>query len=593
MARVANGSAYGERPAEQRLTAVSLFFLLLGLALALKLAQLQIFDYADYHARASDQHDLVEEIRPERGRILVQDRADGRLYPLATNREAWTVYAVPKNMTRPEETANALSELLGVDEADVVMKLSKKDDPYEVVMKDVPIELVERLRDAELENVHFSRTSARLYPERNVSGQLIGFVAPDDDGNLVGKYGVEGNFNGLLSGRAGKIVGEKDAGGRRITVAEEEVRSGVDGADIILTIDRAIQYEACTRIRDAVAQHEADAGSIVIMEPKTGAILGMCSFPDFDPAAYGEIEEIAVLNNPVTFTPYEPGSIFKPITMAAGLDAGKVDPNTTYEDTGAEEIDDFTIRNSDGKANGVQTMKDVLVKSLNTGTIFVQRQLGKELFRKYVHAFGFGRKTEIGLTPESFGNVESLERKGSIFAATGSYGQGLTATPIQMLAAYGALANGGSLMRPYVVREIVYPDGTSEKTRPRKIGDPIGTRASRLITGMLVAVVEEGHGHRAGVPGYWVAGKTGTAQVAKKEGRGYEEDVTIGSFAGYAPASDPAFVMLVKIDHPRDVQWAESSAAPLFGKMADFLLRYLEVPPERDFTPPPPPQIPE
>ncbi len=577
----------------RRYAAVHVFFVFLAFALVAKLAQLQIFDHQAFEARASSQHGLVEEIQPERGRILVQDRADGRLYPLATNREAWTIYAVPREMEEPEEVAHALSEILELEDVELVSRLSKEDDPYELIQKDVPLEKVEEVQSRDLEGIHFSRTTARLYPETRVSGQLIGFVGPDEDGTLSGKYGIEGNFNDELAGRPGHIEGEKDASGRRITIGDHSVQNDIDGADIVLTVDRAIQYEACTRIQQAVERHNADSGSIVIMEPKTGAILGMCSSPDFDPAHYGEVEDIGTLNNPVTFTAYEPGSIFKAITMASGLDSNVVSPGTTYTDTGEEEIDDFTIRNSDGKANGIQTMKDVLVKSLNTGTIFVQRQLGKRAFREYVQDFGFGVHTDIELSPEGAGNIESLNLKGEIFAATGSYGQGITTTPIQMLAAYGAIANGGSLMRPYVVQEIIHADGTRERTRPQVVREPISSRASRLVTGMLVAVVEEGHGHLAGVPGYWVAGKTGTAQVPKKSGRGYEEDVTIGSFVGYAPASDPAFVMLVKIDHPKDVQWAESSAAPLFGEMADFLLRYLEIPPEREVTPPPPPPEPE
>jgi len=579
-----------DRNGNPRYLGLYVFFLFLGFALVAKLAQLQIFDYSIFEARASNQHGLVEDLQPERGRILVQDRSDGRLYPLATNREAWTIYAVPRVMEEPEKIAHELSALLGIDDTELVTKLSKENDPYEVILKDAPLDKVEEIISRNYMGIRFTRETARLYPEKEVGGQLIGFVGPNTDGVLTGKYGIEGNFDELLAGRPGQIVGEKDASGRRITVGDYESHSDIDGADIVLTIDRAIQYEACRQVKDAVKQHDADAGSIVIIDPKTGAILGMCSFPDFDPTNYGAIEDISVLNNPVTFTAYEPGSVFKPFTVAAGFDAQVISPGSTYVDTGAEEIDDFTIRNSDGKVNGLQTMKDVLVKSLNTGTIFIQRQLGKKTFREYVEAFGFGARTDIELSPEGEGNIDSLKLPGDIFAATGSYGQGLTVTPIQLVSGYAALANGGKLMRPYIVQEVIYPDGTSERTRPQVLSEPVSSRASRLLTGVLVAVVEEGHGKRAGVPGYWVAGKTGTAQVPKKTGRGYEEDNTIGSFAGFAPAGDPAFVMLVKIDHPRDVQWAESSAAPLFGRMAEFLLRYLQVPPEREVAPPPPPE---
>ncbi|MFH1705152.1 MAG: penicillin-binding protein 2 [Patescibacteria group bacterium] len=577
----------------KRVRVLSILLILLVPALVVRLAQLQIFEHSTYEALASDQHDLEAKLLPSRGRIFVRDRADGKLYPLASNREAWTIYAVPKNIEDPIAVAHELAGIVNIPDVDLITRLTKEGDPYELVLKDASTEIVDQIKEKDLEGIGFVRTSARLYPEKDVSGQLIGFVGEDESGNMAGKYGIEGGFNELLAGVAGSLVAEKDASGRRLIIGDSQIQNAVDGADIVLTIDRTIQYEACTKIKAAVEQHNADNGSIVIIEPKTGAILAMCSYPDFDPAEYGKVQDISILNNPIVFTAYEPGSVFKPFTLAAGIDAKKIDPSTTYEDKGFEEIDDFTVRNSDGKAHGIQTMTQVLDESLNTGTIFVQRQLGKALFEEYVQAFGFGKKTGIELSPQGAGNVSSLAKKGSIFAATASYGQGLTVTPIQLVAGYGALANSGKLMRPYVVAEILYPDGSVEKTKPQEVGQPIEARTSRLISGMLVSVVENGHGKRAGVPGYWVAGKTGTAQVPRKDGRGYEEDDTIGSFAGYAPSEDAKFAMLVKIDHPRDVQWAESSAAPLFGVMANFLLNYLEVPTERQVkaapAPPPPP----
>jgi cell division protein FtsI/penicillin-binding protein 2 len=560
------------------------------LAVILRLGFLQIMEHGTYEALASDQHDLEAKLLPERGKIYVRDATDGKLYPLATNRDAWLIYAVPRNMKDPIVVAHELAPLVGKPDVDLVTSFTKDpDDPYEVVLKDASTDIMQAVSDHHLEGIAFLKTSARLYPERGVSGQLIGFVSSGDAPNsLVGKYGVEGSFNQLLAGKPGSLVAEKDASGRRLAIGESHIQEAVNGSDVVLTIDRTIQYEACSRIKAAVEKHSADSGSILVMDPNTGAVMAMCSWPDFDPAEYGKVKDLSVLNNPVTFTAYEPGSIFKSFTMAAGIHAEKIGPKTTYTDTGSEEIDDFTVHNSDGLAHGVQTMTQALDESLNTATIFVQRLLTKDVFRKYVEAFGFGKKTDVALTPEGKGNVSSLEKKGSIFAATGSYGQGITTTPIQLVTGYAALANGGKLVRPYIVDEIIHPDGSREKTKPQVLSTPVDPRTSRLISGMLVSVVENGHGKKAGVPGYWVAGKTGTAQVPRTDGLGYQKDVTIGSFAGYAPASDPRFVMLIKIDHPKDVQWAESSAAPLFGEMAKFLLTYLKVPPERSVTAPPP-----
>jgi cell division protein FtsI/penicillin-binding protein 2 len=557
------------------------FVLFLGALIVLKLGYLQLYEHKFYEVLASDQHDLETQLLPERGRILVRDRADGQLYPLAANREAWTIYASPKDLEDPIAVAHELAALVNVPDVDLVARLNKPDDPYELIVKNASKDLMDQVKQKNLHGIGFVRTSARFYPELGSSGQLIGFVGQNDQGLPTGKYGIEGAFDELLAGKIGSLFAEKDASGRRLALGNTAITAAVNGADVVLTIDRAIQYETCKNIRAAVEKHGADSGSIVIMDPRTGAVLAMCSYPDFDPAEYGKTKDVAAFNNPVNLHAYEPGSVFKPFVMAAGLNLEKINPKSTYVDEGFEKFDKYTVRNSDGKAYGLQTMTQVLENSLNTGTIFVQRLVGKDAFREYVEAFGFGEKTNIELSPESKGDISSLSKKGDIYAATGSYGQGLTVTPIQLVTAFGALANGGKLFRPYVIDEIIYPDGTRERTKPQEIAHPIDSRSSRLISGMLTSVVENGHGKRAGVPGYWVAGKTGTAQVARKDGPGYEIDKTVGSFAGFAPATDPRFVMLVKIDNPRDVQWAESSAAPLFGQMAKFLLTYLQIPPER------------
>lgn len=579
---------------EKRFRFIFVAFACVLILIVLRLGYLQVMEHGMYSLYASDQHDLEKKLLPTRGRVFLRDPQDGALTPLATNRLSWQVYAVPRDMKDPAAIAHEVAPFLKKNEADLIAQLTKRlDDPYELLAKDVATENIDALRAKDLTGIGFVKMTARMYPEKGLGGQLLGFVQEDEQGAMRGKYGIEGSYETLLAGLPGSLVAEKDAGGRRLIFGETELQEAKDGSDIILTIDRAIQYKTCQVIKDAVQRHQADSGSIVVIDPQTGAIMAMCSAPDFEPATYGETKDLSYFNNPATFISYEPGSVFKAFTMAAGIDAEKITPKTTYNDTGQEEIDDFTIRNADKKAHGIQNMTYALDESLNTATIFVQRLLGKDLFRTYMERFGFGAKTDIGLTPESKGDISSLTKKGSIFAATASFGQGITTTPIQLAAGYAALANGGKLMKPYIVAEVVHPDGTREKTKPITINQPISSRASRLVTGMLVSVVENGHGKRAGVPGYWVAGKTGTAQVPKKNGKGYETDVTIGSFAGFAPANDPRFAMIVKIDRPRDVQWAESSAAPVFGEMASFLLTYLRVPPERQVNAPKPPPLPD
>jgi cell division protein FtsI/penicillin-binding protein 2 len=309
----------------------------------------------------------------------------------------------------------------------------------------------------------------------------------------------------------------------------------------------------------------------------------MCGAPDFDSNEYGNVESINVFNNPAIFDAYEPGSVFKPLTMAAAIDAGAVTPTTTFTDTGSVLVDGWPkpIGNAEGKVYGTVDMTKVLEDSINTGMIYAMRAMGMETFVVYVKSFGFGQYTGIELETENAGTIDSLDLGAEIYAATASFGQGITVTPLQIVMAYAAIANGGVLKAPLIVDEIQYADGTVEKRSTRDIAQVMDPKTARLVSAMLVSVIEHGHGKRAAVPGYYIGGKTGTAQVAKTDGIGYEQDNTIGSFAGFGPVEDPKFAMVVRIDNPKDVVWAESTAAPLFGEIAQFLLQYFEVPPVR------------
>jgi cell division protein FtsI/penicillin-binding protein 2 len=557
---------------------------LLGIALTAVLArlfQLQVLDYSAYKLLASDQHEVEAQLVPQRGAIYLRDRFDGSLHPVAKDRDAWQVFSVRREIKDATSTAIALSPLLGVPAEQLLYQMMYATSSYQVLSKDVPMDKAEEIRNQRYPGIGTSKGLTRFYPEQGLGGQPFGFVSLDDNNRRVGRYGIEGSFNDELAGTYGTLLIEKDAAGRRMSIGSTNIQQARNGSELVLTLDRSIQYEACRKSAEAVKEFQADSASIVVMDPETGAIWAMCSAPDFDPANYGKIESISVLNNPPTFDQFEPGSIFKPLTMAAGIEEGKISPNTTYNDPGEEKIDDFTVRNSDKLAHGIQTMTEVLTKSLNTGTIFVQRLLGKETFRRYVQEFGFGERTGVGIKPEAEGDIRPLDKKGSIFAATASYGQGISTSQVQMLAAYGALANGGRLMQPFLVKEIIRPDGRHEVIEPRLVREVFSRRTSRLVSGMMVTVVEAGHGKKAAVPGYYVAGKTGTAQVPNPNGPGYLPDATIGSFAGYAPSDHPRFVMLVTVVKPKTVAFAEASAAPVFGEMAKFILSSLQVAPER------------
>ena len=356
-----------------------------------------------------------------------------------------------------------------------------------------------------------------------------------------------------------------------------------DGDTLVLTIDKTIQFNVEQVLKDAVTKHGADSGSVIVVNPKTGAIMAMATYPDFNPNAFNKVTDPKVFNNQTTTGNYEPGSTFKAITMAAALDEGKINPTTTYTDTGSVKVDNYIIKNAEGGARGVQTMTQALSLSLNTGAIFAENQIGNQDFLSYIQKFGFGKKTGIEL-PETGGNLANLI-KGNIEVNfdTASFGQGITVTPLQMIQAYTAFANGGKMMKPYIVQSKIDPNGKVTQTQPEVVGQPISAQTASTLSAMLVDVVENGFGKRAAVPGYYIAGKTGTAQVVGKDGK-YDATNNIGSFIGYGPVQDPQFLMIVRIDHPRDVQFAESTAGPAFGQLAQFILNYLHVAPTRDVS---------
>lgn len=290
---------------------------------------------------------------------------------------------------------------------------------------------------------------------------LTGFVGYRDD-KLVGNYGLEGFWENTLMGSGTVLKGEKDAYGNFITIGEMEMRDVIDGSDLYLTIDQSIQHFSCETIKKGVEESNAVSGSVIVVNPKNGDVIAMCNYPAYDPNNYSKVKSPKTYSNDIIFTAYEPGSVFKAITMSVGLDLGLLGPETTYNDTGALKVDGYTIRNSDLKSNGVQTMIEVLNKSLNTGSAFVADLVGRERFLNYVKNFGFGANTGIELNTENFGNIANLDKKGRVFLITASFGQGITATPIQLAMAYSSLANGGYLYKPRIVKLIVHPNGSQE-----------------------------------------------------------------------------------------------------------------------------------
>jgi len=567
---------------DTRLRVVSSLMLVLVAAIVVKLFILQVVQHEYYTAMAMDTHEIYKMLYPRRGTVYFQDARSGREYPAAINRAYYLIYAVPREIERSEiaSTTDKLAAILGYDEREkelLTQKLLKENDPYEPIQRKVSDETADRIKAAGLKGVYLVNQDYRYYPEKESGAHVLGFTSFDDSGALRGRYGAEGYWEDVLAGKGGYMTGERSARGSWISLAGRTLRSAEDGADIVLTIDRTLQYKACQRLRRGFQEFQVRSAALILMDVNSGAIRAMCSMPDYDPNEYAEVEDVSVFNNTSIFTPYEPGSVFKPLTMAAALDLGLVTPDTEFTDPGSRRIDGFTIHNALNKKYGRATMTKVLENSINTGMIWVQEQIGRERFKEYVERFGFGDKAGISLDTEVGGNISSLDKAGQIYGAVGSFGQGLTVTPLQLVTAYAALANDGQLPKPRIVEMIRYPDGRIERTEPSIVGTVISSRADKLITGMLVSVVDKTYSFTARMRDYYAAGKTGTAQIP---GRGGYTDETNHTFLGYAPASNPKFVMLVKYEAPKRA-WAESTTAPVFREVMEFALEYYGVPGDR------------
>ena len=438
---------------------------------------------------------------------------------------------------------------------------------------------------SEIKGLHFSWETFRYYPEKEMFSNLLGFTNLDNQGN----YGLEGFFNDELRGQDGFLLADKGSyQGQKIMIDKKEYQAPRNGQSLVLTIDYAIQLNVCQKLKEAQAQHKFEGGTIMVLEPQTGRILAMCLYPGFDPNNFQAVEDASVFDNQAISYQYEPGSVFKPLTMAMAINEGQVSPSTHYEDKGQISIKGWpkALSNSDYSSRGAHGWVDmnyVLENSLNTGAVFAANKIGAETFRDYLRKFGFGERSGLELSSESPGDINNLlaRKVKDIDLATASFGQGIAVTPLQMISSFGVLANQGILMKPYIVEEILDDNyDLIERIEPQAVRSVISKETAETVSAMLVNVVENGHAKRSQIEGYYIGGKTGTAQIPAPGG-GYLKDRYIHNFIGYAPISNPRFVLLVKFDQPQTSVFAEGTVVSVFGEIVDFLLKYYQIPKER------------
>ena len=498
-----------------------------------------------------------------RGNIFVQDpkatgTATNQHYLVATNKKFPLVYASPAALSDSSGTARQLAEILHIDQPALQTLLGSGSTASKIIARKISVEQADAINKLGIKGVGIRYETDRFYPANSFLSKVIGFLGFGGDGRL-GQYGIESYFNDELSGQV-----------------EDTASPRPD--DIVLTIDRNIQTFIESELNDVLAKWQASGGSIIIQDPETGKIIAMADEPTFDLNNYSSSPTSTFINRNVQEM-FEPGSSFKPITMAVGLDLGKIAPNTTFTDPGVIDIAGRQIHNFDGQAHGTVTMTQVLEKSLNTGAAFVENLVGQDNFLDYIINFGFGQKTGLDLPGEVSGDVANLYSGRQVNFVTASFGQGIAVTPIQLITAYSALANGGKLMKPYIVDRVIHEGGAEDITQPEVASIPISEKTSAKIRSMLVSVVDIGF-DKARIKGYDVAGKTGTAQIADGKG-GYQEDVFIHNFVGFAPASNPKFVILIKMDKPQGITFAADSLSPTFRDVAAYLLNYYNIPPSR------------
>lgn len=550
---------------------VFLFFLVLYTAIVARLFYWQVWASGKLKDQATTQHFFRFSLPPKRGTIFSSDG-----YPLIMNQQAYLVYAEPKKIEDKDGFAKRVSDILAVDPASISAQLDLPDRVWVPIQRKVDGEKADQLKNLKEKGLGFESEPKRYYPEASMAAHMLGFVGLDQNGQDRGYFGLEGFYDRELKGKEGSLQIEKDVQGNPILIGSTFRIDPQDGRNLVLWTDRSVQAIVEKRLKEGIEKYGAKEGSIIVMDPKTGGILAMASFPSYDPRFYTDAEKERYIN-PIVGSTYEPGSTFKVLIVASGIENKVITPATTMEENGPVEVMGYLIRTWNNKYNGLVTMTDVLIHSSNVGMVFVSNRLGKEKIVKTLSDFGFGAVTNVDLEDESAPELREDKEWREIDLATVSFGQGIAVTPLQMVRAVSVIANGGYLMEPKVVKAIKDANGKMTEVKPKKIRQVISKKTAEEVTEMMVAAVDQGEAKFAKPPGYRIAGKTGTAQIAV-EGY-YDEKKTIASFVGFAPSDNPKFAMLVTLREPSSSQWGSETAAPLFFNIAKDLFLYYGIAP--------------
>lgn len=555
--------------------------LLLFLAILLRLFYWQVIKTDELQAKAEGQHFEKIRVEGERGKIYFSDGST-----LASLRPSFTLYGLPKTLSEEERqiVASQLAKIIqelspGEDFEELKLEFRKtlsQDLFWVPLKKNIDLAIKKAIGEAKIKGVGFDSTLTRFYPEGSSSAHLLGFVGSDAKGESTGYFGLEGAYNGELKGIPGVIRQEKDALGLPILIGRFFQTPPRNGKSLMLNIDRTVQYIVEKALKGGLEQYNAKAVSAMVMDPKSGAILALASFPSYDPGNFQEYPK-EYYKDPLVADSYEPGSTFKVLVMSAALNEDVVWPDLRCDIcSGPLQIFDFKIRTWNDKYYPETSMTDVIIHSDNIGMVFAGRKLGLDRLYQYLKDFGLDRDTNIDLQDEVVADLRHKEAWREIDLATASFGQGIAVTPVQMLTAVSSIANGGYLMEPHTVKEIK-DEKISFEVKPKIVRKVLKEETTKVMTEIMVKAVDQGEAKWAKPKGFKIAGKTGTAQIPVAGH--YDPNKTIASFVGFAPSDDPKFAMLVLYNQPEASIFGSETAAPTFFEIAKELFTYYKITP--------------
>ena len=552
----------------QRLNIILIIMTAGFIAVIIKLAWLQLLQGEALAMKAERQHRRLIDIEGERGNIYDRKRRE-----LAVNLDMPSLYGIPSSIGNPSYVVKKLSHIVDLDTAALKDKLGSKKH-FAWIKRRVPPDLAEKIEAMNIKGIGIAPERKRFYPKKELSGHILGFTNTDSHG----LEGIEKYYEQSLNGEKGALVLERDARGQAVLTSTH--RDTLKGNDLVLTIDEVIQYITEKELEAAVDEHNAAGGVGIVMDPHSGAILAMAVSPRFNPNTPDNYGAGGWRNRAITDI-YEPGSTFKIVTASAAVEEKLFSPNEIVHDgSGSMNFGRAVIHDPHPKGKPM-TFREVISHSSNIGSAKIGIKLGDKRLYEYIRAFGFGDKSGIDLPGEVRGIVRHPESWSGRSLATISIGQEVGVTPIQLASAMSVIANGGLLVRPHIVSEVIDLKGNVKKIHPEIVRRVISGSTSKKMTDILKWVVSnEGTGKLAAVDGFSVAGKTGTAQKVDPETGRYSRNKFISSFTGFVPADSPEMVILIVIDEPKGVSWGGSVAAPVFHRVARQALRYMHVEPE-------------